>query len=51
MFIYTNSPPIDLKAIPIQLAALIGLTVPIVVVFAVLNKYLKLNVAAGGIKG
>lgn len=51
LFVYTNSPPIDLKAIPIQLAALIGLTVPIVIVFAVLNKYLKLNVAAGGIKG
>ena len=51
LFVYTNSPPIDLKAIPIQLAALIGLTVPIIVVFALLNKYLKLNVAAGGIKG
>jgi multiple sugar transport system permease protein len=51
LFVYTNSPPMDLSAIPIQLAALIGLTIPIVVVFAILNKYLKLNVATGGIKG
>ena len=51
LFVYTNSPPLDLKAIPIQLAALIGLTLPIIIVFAILNKYLKLNVATGGIKG
>ena len=37
--------------IPIKLAGLIGLTLPIVIVFALLNKYLKLNVATGGIKG
>lgn len=37
--------------IPIKLAGLIGLTMPIVIVFALLNRYLKLNVAAGGIKG
>ena len=51
LFTYTNNPPLDLNAIPIQLAALIGLTIPIVIVFALLNKYLKLNVATGGIKG
>ena len=37
--------------IPIKLAGFIGLTVPIVTIFALLNKYLRLNVAAGGIKG
>ena len=37
--------------VPIKLAGFIGLTLPIVIVFALLNKYLKLNVAAGGIKG
>lgn len=37
--------------IPIKLAGFIGLTIPIIVVFALLNKYLKINVAAGGIKG
>lgn len=51
LFEYTNNLPLELQAIPIQLAALIGLTVPIVIVFALLNKYLKLNVATGGIKG
>ena len=51
LFEYTNNLPLALQAIPIQLAALIGLTVPIVIVFALLNKYLKLNVATGGIKG
>ena len=51
LFYYINNLPLDLNAIPVQLAALIGLTIPIVVVFALLNKYLKLNVATGGIKG
>ena len=51
LFQYINNLPLGLQAIPIQLAALIGLTVPIVIVFALLNKYLKLNVATGGIKG
>lgn len=51
LFEYTNNLPLELNAIPVQLAALIGLTVPIVIVFALLNKYLKLNVATGGIKG
>lgn len=51
LFNYVNSPPSELAQTPIELAALIGLTVPIVAVFAVLNKYLKLNVATGGIKG
>lgn len=37
--------------VPIKLAGFIGLTLPIVIVFALLNKYLKLNVATGGIKG
>ena len=49
LFLYTKTPPME--PTPVQLAALIGLTVPIVTVFAFLNKYLKLNVAAGGIKG
>lgn len=51
LFEYTNNLPLELNAIPVQLAALIGLTIPIVIVFALLNKYLKLNVATGGIKG
>ena len=36
---------------PVKLAGFIGLTLPIVVVFAVLNKKLRINVATGGIKG
>lgn len=36
---------------PIKMAGFIGLTVPLVTVFAILNKYLRLNVATGGIKG
>lgn len=51
LFEYTNNLPLELNAIPVQLAALIGLTIPIVIVFALLNKYLKLDVATGGIKG
>lgn len=51
LFYYVNNLPLELQAIPIQLAALIGLTVPIIIVFALLNRYLKLNVATGGIKG
>lgn len=35
---------------PVKLAGFIGLTVPIVLLFALLNKYLRLNVATGGIK-
>ena len=37
--------------VPIKLAGFIGLTLPIIIVFAILNKYLRLNVATGGIKG
>ena len=37
--------------VPIKLAGFIGLTIPIIIVFALLNKYLKINVATGGIKG
>ena len=37
--------------VPVKLAGFIGLTLPIVIVFALLNRYLKLNVATGGIKG
>ena len=37
--------------VPVKLAGFIGLTLPIILVFALLNRYLKLNVAAGGIKG
>ena len=51
LFMFTNSTPVALRAVPIQLAALVGLTFPIVIVFALLNKYLKINVATGGIKG
>ena len=36
---------------PVKLAGFIGLTLPIVLVFALLNRYLRLNVATGGIKG
>ena len=36
---------------PIRIAGLMGLTLPIVIVFALLNRFLRLNVAAGGIKG
>ena len=53
LFEYTSNLPLEnnLNSIPVQLAALIGLTIPIVVIFALLNKFLKLNVATGGIKG
>ena len=37
--------------VPVKLAGFIGLTLPIIIIFALLNKYLKLNVATGGIKG
>lgn len=37
--------------IPVKLAGIIGLTLPLIVIFSFLNKYLKLSVAAGGIKG
>ena len=37
--------------IPVKLAGLVGLTLPIVIVFSLLNRFLKLNVATGGIKG
>ena len=36
---------------PTKLAAFIGLTLPIILIFGILNKKLRLNVAAGGIKG
>lgn len=36
---------------PVKLAGLVGLTLPIVIVFSLLNRFLKLNVATGGIKG
>ena len=51
LFLFTFNHPEQFDAIPIQLAALVGLTIPIVIIFALLNKYLKLNVATGGIKG
>ena len=51
LFMFTFHHPDEFDAMPIQLAALVGLTIPIVIVFALLNKYLKLNVATGGIKG
>ena len=42
---------LDFEAAPIKLAGFIGLTLPIVITFALLNRFLKLNVATGGIKG
>ena len=36
---------------PVKIAGFIGLTLPIVITFAILNRFLKLNVATGGIKG
>ena len=51
LFMFTFHHTEQFDAMPIQLAALVGLTIPIVIVFALLNKYLKLNVATGGIKG
>ena len=51
LYEFMDNTPSNLRFIPIRLAVLIGLTVPIVAVFAILNKYLKINVAAGGIKG
>ena len=36
---------------PVKIAGFIGLTLPIVITFALLNRFLKLNVATGGIKG
>ena len=41
----------DFGAVPIKLAGFIGLTLPIIIVFALLNRFLKLNVSTGGIKG
>lgn len=40
-----------ISPVPVKLAGIIGLTLPIVIAFALLNKYLRLNVATGGIKG
>ena len=37
--------------LPVRLAGFIGLTFPIIIIFALLNKFLKVNVATGGIKG
>ena len=51
MFAFADAGESAVNYIPIKLAGLIGLTLPIIIVFALLNKYLKLNVAAGGIKG
>ena len=42
---------LDFEAAPIKLAGFIGLTLPIVITFAFLNRFLKLNVSTGGIKG
>ena len=42
---------LDFEAAPIKLAGFIGLTLPIVITFALLNRFLKLNVSTGGIKG
>ena len=36
---------------PTKLAGIIGMTLPLIVIFAILNKRLRFNVAAGGIKG
>ena len=51
LFTFAQSGEKAINYIPIKLAGFIGLTIPIVLVFALLNKYLKINVAAGGIKG
>lgn len=51
LFAFAGSGERAINYIPIKLAGFIGLTVPIVTIFAVLNKYLRLNVATGGIKG
>ena len=40
-----------ISPVPVKLAGIIGLTLPIIIGFALLNKYLRLNVATGGIKG
>ena len=51
LFTFAQTGETAVNYIPIKLAGFIGLTIPIVLVFALLNKYLKLNVATGGIKG
>lgn len=51
LFRFSQSGASAINPIPVKLAGFIGLTIPIVILFAILNKYLKLNVAAGGIKG
>lgn len=51
LFTFALTGEAKVNYVPVKLAGFIGLTVPIVIVFALLNKYLKLNVATGGIKG
>lgn len=51
LWTFANSGESAINYVPVKLAGIIGLTIPIVVAFALLNKYLRLNVATGGIKG
>lgn len=49
MFSLDSSPAFNYP--PIKIAGFIGLTLPIIITFALLNRYLRLDVATGGIKG
>ena len=51
LWTFANDGAPAISPVPVKLAGIIGLTLPIVIAFALLNKYLRLNVATGGIKG
>ena len=51
LFFFYTSGESAINYIPVKIAGFIGVTIPIVIIFAILNKKLRLNVAAGGIKG
>ena len=51
LFTFSQETLAIVRPAPVKLAGFIGLTLPIIIVFGVLNKKLRINVATGGIKG
>ena len=51
LYYLANSGETAINRDPIKIAGIMGMTLPIVIIFSILNKRLRFAVAAGGIKG
>ncbi len=51
MFMFYQSKETDIQSVPVKLAGILLMAIPIIIIFAVFNKKLVVNLSVGGIKG